>query len=439
MFSGTLFLLLAACTAATPALETGEKSDQKPPQETVPFGEDFFPIVPWDRIPSASDSADDPANELAAIAECNFTVAGFVRPEHLAECEKLGLAAVMAGPGGWAKMSDQEIDAAVKKMVDETGPSKAVLGYYLRDEPGVSAFAALGKAVAAVKKHAPGKLAYINLFPGYATVGAPDTSQLGTANFTEYLERYVEEVAPEFISYDNYMVQFSDDLQVTANAAKYYSDLLEVRRISEKHRLPFWNIVSSNQIRKTTPVPSPANLAFQAYTTLAAGGRSVAWYKYRYHRGYAYSPIDKTGRKTDTWHYLRTVNHQVKTLGPILNRLRSTGVYFSSGTLGDLLPPLPGAVVREVQSVSSLRVATAARPPVMVGEFVDPDGTAYVMIVNLSLEKSTNIKFKTAAEYKNKEVISATDGLSSPLDEENGLWLVPGHGALIKLDSNATK
>jgi hypothetical protein len=69
----------------------------------------------------------------------------------------------------------------------------------------------------------------------------------------------------------------------------------------------------------------------------------------------------------------------------------------------------------------------------MVGEFVDPDGAVFVMIVNLSLEKSTNIKFKTATEYKNREVISATDGLPSPLDEENGLWLTAGHGALIKL------
>ena len=426
---GRLILVLAACTTTAGAWETGEKNEEKPPQEAVPFGEDFFPILPWDKIPPVTDSVDGPASELAGIAQCNFTVAGFVRPE----CEKLGLAAIMAGPGGWTKMSDQEIDAAVKKMVDQTGQSKAVLGYYLRDEPGAPAFAALGKAVAAVERHAPGKLAYINLFPGYATVGAPDASQLGTASFSEYLERYVKEVDPRFISYDNYMVQYSDDMQVTATAAKYYSDLLEVRRVSQKHRLPFWNIVSSNQIRKTTPIPSPANLAFQAYTTLAAGGRGVSWYKYRYHRGYAYSPIDAAGRKTDSWHYLRTVNHQVKTLGPILNRLRSTGVFFSSPPPVDFLPPLPGAIVTEVESAASIRVPSAVRPPVMVGEFVDSDGGAYVMIVNLSLEKSTNIKLKTATEYKNKEVISATDGRPSPLDEDNGLWLVPGHGALIKL------
>jgi hypothetical protein len=54
-------------------------------------------------------------------------------------------------------------------------------------------------------------------------------------------------------------------------AAVYYRDLIEVGRVASKHGLPFWNVVASNQIRNFTPIPSPANLAFQAYTTLAAG------------------------------------------------------------------------------------------------------------------------------------------------------------------------
>ena len=36
-----------------------------------------------------------------------------------------------------------------------------------------------------------GKLAHINLYPNYATLGAPDRSQLGAPTYTEYLERFV--------------------------------------------------------------------------------------------------------------------------------------------------------------------------------------------------------------------------------------------------------
>ena len=246
----------------------------------------------------------DPKHGLESIADCNFTFAGFVSPQDLPLCEKLGLAAIMAPTKGdepwfgkWREMSDEEIDQTVKEMVEKAGDSKAVLGYFIMDEPGAPAFPALAKAVAAVKKYAPGKLAYINLFPSYATVGAPDKSQLGTATYTEYLERFVNEVQPQILSYDNYMVQYSDDLVDTQKAAIYYADLLEIRRVAQKYGLPFWNIVSCNQIRKQTTIPSPANLAFQAYTTLAAGGRGVSWYKY-YQDGYAYAPIDDSGEKT---------------------------------------------------------------------------------------------------------------------------------------------
>src|SRR5258707_3301441 len=105
------------------------------------------------------------------------------------------------------------------------------MGYFIMDEPGVSDFPALAKAVAAVKKYAPGKLAYINLFPDYATLGAPDTSQLGATNYTEYLERFVTEVKPQLLSYDNYSVQYSDDLKKANVAASYFRNLLEILRI----------------------------------------------------------------------------------------------------------------------------------------------------------------------------------------------------------------
>ncbi len=123
---------------------------------------------------------------------------------------------------------------------------------------------------------------------------------MGVPTYREYLERFVKEVQPQFLCYDNYMVDFSDDLRDAGKAALYYSNLLEVREVAREHHLPFWNAVSCNQIRKFTPVPSPANLAFQVYTTLAAGGRGIHWFKY-HQDAYAYAPIDHSGHKTETW------------------------------------------------------------------------------------------------------------------------------------------
>jgi hypothetical protein len=394
---------------------------------------DFFPILPWDPYHGwDKPGRNHPLNGLESIAQCNFNMAGFVLPRDLRQCEKLRLGALLLPTDAgctnfsffreWENLSDAQVDERVRWLVRSGRHSPAVVGYFLTDEPGVREFAGLARAVAAVKRYAPGKLAYINLFPDYATLGAPDRSQLGTSNYTEYLERFVSEVKPQALSYDNYMVEYSDDLREPNKAADYYRNLLEVRRVAQEHGLPCLNIVSAGQIRPRTPPPSPANLQFQAFTTLAAGYRGVTWYNY-YGPGYRYTAIDPQDHKTPTWLYLREVNAQVKALAPVLSRLHSTGVYFSKPLPAPGLPQLPGTLVESV----------LAPTPIMVGEFRAPEGRGYVMLVNLSLERSTRVTLTLRAPVSRIRLVSAADGSRSDHEEEQGLWLTPGQGLLFRL------
>jgi hypothetical protein len=127
------------------------------------------------------------------------------------------------------------------------------------------------------------------------------------------------------------------------------------------------------------------------------------------------------------------VNSQIRTLGPVLNRLTSTGVFFTSPR-DRSLPVLPGRIVKQVQSRASLRSISKAEPPLMIGEFTDEHGTDHVMVVNLSLERSTNIQLETIKAYRTKQVFSALDGRLVPLDDKNGHWLVAGQGVLVKCE-----
>jgi len=395
---------------------------------------DFFPILPWDPYHGWKQQThvETRLNGFESLGECHFNMAGFVLPQDLPACERLHLGAILL-PGdkaftnfnyfrAWKNLSDAQIEARVKRMIRDGKSSPALVGYFITDEPGVAEFSALGKAVAAVKKYAPGKLAYINLFPDYATLGAPDRSQLGTTNYTEYLERFVAEVKPQVISYDNYMVQYSQDLKDPAKAASYYQNLLEVRRVAQEHQLPCLNIVCANQIRPGTPAPSPANLLFQAWTTLAAGYRGVTWYNY-YGPGYKYTAIGPNGERTLTWTYLQAVNAQVTALAPIMSRLTSTGVFFTSPSPVPGLPLLPGSLVETV----------TCDTPVMVGEFKHRDGDMYVAVVNLSLERSARTVLKTRPTYEISELVSAVSGKLEPSDGKDGMWLASGQGVLIKL------
>ena len=391
---------------------------------------DFFPLLTWD-LPQWSEAHfSHPDHGLSSLPACGFNTAAFVRPQHLPQVEALNLKCILAPkefPVAWRTLSDEQIVATVKKLVDEAGGGKSVLGFFLADEPGAPDFPALAKAVAAVKKLAPGKLAYINLFPDYATLGAPDLSQLGTKSYTEYLEQYVAIVHPQFISYDNYRIPYSFDQKDAAIAASYYGNLLEVRRVALANHLPFWFIVASCQLLPNIPPPSVQSLLLQANTTLASGAGGLTWYTY-FSPGYHYTPIDKDGHRSPTWSSLKMVNDQVKVLGPILRPLKSTGVYFTAPLPAPEVPRLPGKWIREAACVT----------PLMIGEFTGSDASAYAMIVNLSLTQTAAFTLKLQDVPGDVQIVSSVDGALALIAADHSYWLTAGQGVLLKLQSGTS-
>ena len=386
---------------------------------------DRFAILPWDQMRSL-DGPEDRVHGLASLAECNFTFAGFPRAADLPACKKLGLKAIVQpddslAPQNGQHLSDEELDQKVRALAERTRDSRACVGYFICDEPGASQFEYLGKVVAAIRRHAPGKLAYINLFPSYAIPGNAPGSQLETKDFTEYLERYVAEVKPQFISYDNYMVEYSQDLRDRATGASYFRDLLEVRRVSQEHGLPFWNIVTCVQIRPNTTTPSPANLLLQGWTTLAAGGHGVSWYKYE-QQGYLYCPVDLEHKQTATWSYLQMVNHQLKVIGPIVGGMKSVGVYFTGPAPLDGGPGLPGKLVKKLEVDS----------PLMIGEFASKgDAVDHLVLVNLSLERTAKVQLKELRSLGKLEEYSPQDGHLTKCGAD--VYLAAGQGVLLKV------
>ncbi|HZZ43521.1 MAG TPA: hypothetical protein VFE58_11335 [Tepidisphaeraceae bacterium] len=411
IFVGCVFVLMG-----------GERAYGEAEKASLPDG--YFSVMSWDLPMWSSKDFASSDHGVGSLKDCGFNTVGFARPEHLAEVEKLGMKCILAPqafPTAWRKMSDEEIFKAVKGLVEEGEKSSAVVGYFLADEPGEPDFAGLRKAVAAVKKLAPGKLAYINLFPNYATLGAADISQLGTATYEEYLEKYVSEVKPQFISYDNYQVQHSLDQANGGIAGSYYQNLMTVRKVAMEHGLPWWQIVASSQITPQITPPSPANLLLQAYTTMAAGAKGLTWYTYL-SPGYLYAPIEKSGAHGVSWSYLKMVNEQVEVIGKMIEPMKSVGAYFSGAKPAGDLAGLPGKYVTGVECAT----------PLMVGEFEGSGGEKCVMVVNLSLKESAKFKIAVKGGGEVKQV-SPVDGSVGAMEGGDSLWLTAGQGVLLKL------
>src|SRR4051812_31682568 len=93
-----------------------------PPAAVPPASSDtsYFPITPWETPWSRPGMLADPKVGVSSLRDCGFTTAAFVTESEVPLCEKLGLRAIV-GPAAkepdWKKMSDEQIEQAVRQIV----------------------------------------------------------------------------------------------------------------------------------------------------------------------------------------------------------------------------------------------------------------------------------------------------------------------------------
>jgi hypothetical protein len=287
-----------------------------------------------------------------------------------------------------------------------------VYAVYLRDEPNASLFPKLNVWSNAVKKQ--GVLPYINLFPDYASPG-----QLGSKDYLTHLDQYVETCNPPYISYDNYSLFEGGRL----DEDRFYGNLESVRNRSLQAGIPFWNVVLGNT-HFLYAEPSDATLAIQVYSTLAYGGKGIGYFTHYAPQvgNYRLAPIDRFGFRTKTWNMMRNINLQIHSLVPAYGKLKSVNVFHT------------GTIPRDGQGIESARfIESVSDGSLLVGEFVDPDGKPYALVVNKNVHSSIplGIQFKDKGRIM---LISSFGGGRSPLSGEQ-VWLAPGCGVLLTVDT----
>jgi hypothetical protein len=370
---------------------------------------EFFPLMPWNWAPS------DPA-AFTTMRECGLTMAGFVAPKDLDLCTAAGLKAIVADPRSssydWRNVDEALARKNIASLVAEIGSHPAVFGYYLRDEPGAELFSGLATVSQIIRELAPGKWPYINLYPNYA-----NSQQLGTPTYEEHLERFVATCKPTLLSYDHYALMEDGSLR-----HGYWQNLEQMRAAARRHSLFFWNIVLTAahfNYREATA----ADLRFQVYTTLAYGGRGIAYFTYFAPQigNYRAAPIDQFGNLTPTWNAMQNVNLQVGKLAPTLLALASDEVYHFGSVPDGSRGPGAESLLSGMNSGEFL-----------AGDFTHNDGTRFVMIVNKHFTRSQQClpQFRTAR--KRVQMVSPFTGQLAEFSGEQK-WLAPGQGVLLKL------
>jgi hypothetical protein len=369
----------------------------------------IFPIMPWNSIPN------DPA-VFKKIRECGFTVAGFVAPAALTNCEAAGLKAIVSDPrvGGydWRNVNADVARSNVTSLAKEIGNHPAIYGYYLRDEPPAGFFPHLEKVASVVRELAPKKWAYINLFPNYA-----ENWQLETTGYADYIEKFIATCHPTQLSFDHYPL-----LEGGGMRGNYFENLEQISAAARKHKLPFWTIalsVGGLNYRE----PSAIDMRWEVYSALIYGARGLAYFTYfappvgNYHG----APIDQFGNPTPTWSHVQNINLQVAKLGPTLLKLTSDEVYHF------------GTLPAGCHAPSEKSLVKSADANFAIGDFTHEDGSRYVMVMNKSMTTSLPgwPQFRTAP--KSLKLVSAFTGNVTPFEGEQ-VWIGPGQAILLKVE-----
>ena len=144
--------------------------------------------------------------------------------------------------------------AKLDALITRVRNHPALYSYFITDEPSAAAFPALGKLVAYLRERDSGHLAYINLFPTYAS-----NEQLGTKGdkitaYKDHLRQYIDVVKPSLVSYDHY--QFAKQ----GDNADYFLNLMMIRRTALEARVPLLNTVQACTWTPSMRVPGPVVL-----------------------------------------------------------------------------------------------------------------------------------------------------------------------------------
>lgn len=353
------------------------------------FVQDRFGIGAW---------VDPPADKemdarYAELAEANFTfiIGGFgaTTPENVARqltlCEKHDLKAIVSMAG----LPPERLP---------TGP--ACWGYLVVDEPGAAAFAGLRKTVDAIRKARPGKLAYINLLPDYAT-----PAQLGTSTYDEHLRRAVKEMDVDVLSMDHYPLFLPN----ADGRDGYCKNLEAMRRESVAAGIPFWNFFNVMPFGPHSD-PTEAQIRWQVCTSIAYGAKGVMYFCYWTPRGAEFPKggaiITADGRRTRHFEEAKRINAAVKNLGPTLMKLTSTGVY-RVGPKSDAAV-LKGSPVRSVSDGDYL-----------VGAFRHADGRRAALLTNYQFAYSAWPTVVFDADTAGVVEVSPTTGKETPVVDDS--------------------
>lgn len=365
-----------------------------------------LPILGWSAIRGVENQTPQ---RYAEMHDCGFNLA-FPLVDSLSEV-KLALDAAN-GSGISIIAGSAEFWDNPESVIAQIGKHPSLAGYFFKDEPHCKNYPELAAHVARVRKADDSKLLYLNLFPTYA----PET-MTGTADYNEYVKRYIDELGTGFLSYDHYSIT-ADSTGHTALNPDYYRNLEIISQQARAAGIPFWAFALSTA-HYSFPAATREHLRLQMFSNLAYGAQGVQYFTYWQFIGLGEQkdvPITNAGERGTSWWLVRDLNRELQALAP-----HFLGAEVMSVThTGDTIPQGTQRLTSLPAAIKSLQ--TSGGDGMVVSHFRNGD-YEYLMLVNRDLHHNQLADVATAPGV---EFIVAGDAPMAADKVSDKMWLAPG-------------
>jgi hypothetical protein len=316
---------------------------------------------------------------------------------------------------------DPEAKAKLDAIAKDYKDHPAFGGYFLGDEPSAVKFDGLGEVVAYLKKIDPDHPVFLNLFPNYASA-----EQLGAPDYETYVREYLQKVKPFMLSYDHYNFFRGGD------GAGFFPNLDVARRLAKQFDVPFMQIVQVVQWDTQRDL-TEAELRYEAYQTLAYGGKGLMWFTYWTSRseiagGWKYAMANQDGTLNPHYYMVQRVNKEAGAFGNQLMRAESTAVFHAG-----VLPP--GGAARPADAA----VDVTGPGNLTVGLFRNYKNESLTLVTNADYTKPVQTEVLILSGKKKPQQFDPATGKwsravtqSAPGGYKVALTLQPAGAALLK-------
>ncbi|GGD83313.1 carbohydrate binding domain-containing protein [Paenibacillus nasutitermitis] len=318
-----------------------------------------------------------------------------------------------------ANLMTTATNAEIDNIANTYKNHPATGGYYIKDEPGASAFPRAAQVYQRFLLNDPDSVPNVNMVPFLGISG---------------LSSWVKAVDPanlKYLTLDRYPFPVSGGIN-----GGFYQEMENLRSVGLSYNLKTAVYLQSVGIPGNLRRPNANELRWNVYNDLAYGVKGLYWFTWFQpvltpgNEVFTTAIFDANGNKTDLYEPAKALGSEIKKLGPTLMGLTSRDVYVKgSRPVGTTTVP------------ANYFWQPAAATDQLISHFANADGRSYVMVVNRDYANSQTLSFTLPSKPSAVTEVSKTTGSEVGTNYNNATGAIsasflPGEGKLYAISTD---